>query len=283
MPTYFNRLSLLALSFFSALPACAPELTVSSSSSSGGTAGSGGTGGESSSTSSTSSASSSNGSSSSSTSTSSGSSLGKIGDVCFADPDCESAICADGVCCSQTCNLPCTSCNQPGLLGACLPLPVGTDECATPGELCDGTAQCACGVAKPPTGVDCPMPWENTGVAGSCILRCDTTNECRGMMLTCPAGFQCDIECSGARSCQDTKIYCPEGQRCTITCVGEDSCKYADIHCSADGPCGVKCDNPLGACPNTTIDCGNNSCVSTCSGPTQPMMTSNGSCKFTKC
>src|SRR5579862_538033 len=49
------------------------------------------------------------------------------GDPCFANGQCTTDICVDGVCCDRACNAPLQSCNAPGNRGTCVaqaPAPV---------------------------------------------------------------------------------------------------------------------------------------------------------------
>ncbi len=67
------------------------------------------------------------------------------GDPCRDASECDSGICADGVCCESRCDGVCVACNLPGVAGECLPVPAGEnpgDEC---GEflVCDGAGACA--------------------------------------------------------------------------------------------------------------------------------------------
>ena len=61
------------------------------------------------------------------------------GGTCGRDDDCVAGLfCVDGVCCTSTCMGSCQACNVAGSLGACTPIPAGTDpagECA--GFLCN--------------------------------------------------------------------------------------------------------------------------------------------------
>ena len=47
------------------------------------------------------------------------------GQPCGAGDECESTLCVDGVCCASACNTLCQTCNLPGKVGTCAPVPAG--------------------------------------------------------------------------------------------------------------------------------------------------------------
>lgn len=173
----------------------------------------------------------------------------------------------------------CTVGNPP----ACVPAAALVDDCANPGELCNGAGACECGLAAQSMGM-CPAAngWESDGIGG-CIRKCDMLDECRQMPVVCPAGFDCTIECSGSKSCREALIYCPAGYRCTVVCTGDEACRMNSIQCSDDGPCNVKCGDLASACSETIVICGDNECISSCSGVTKPSLVPNASCNATGC
>ncbi|MEM9491121.1 MAG: hypothetical protein AAGC55_18370 [Myxococcota bacterium] len=63
--------------------------------------------------------------------------LGQQGDPCDSVTDCASIglSCVDNVCCSDTCEDTCSSCNVPGSEGRCTPVPAGEDPRNECGEL----------------------------------------------------------------------------------------------------------------------------------------------------
>ena len=274
-------LRIVGISIVAMFSACAPDLTVAPGTSSSSSGGTGGDGGASASSSSSSSAS----SSSSSASSSSGL-LGANGTPCQTHGQCASGVCQDGVCCDTLCGT-CHQCDAPDSMGTCTPIGVGKDDCATPGELCNGANLCECGVALPTTGTSCPPPWVDGPNPGMCILSCSSQDACKDMTVTCPAGFGCFVNCSGSGSCSgNTVIQCPEKHHCALNCIGKDACKGANVQvqCSSDGPCRIECANATGACGyGPKLICGDNACAAICSGTNKPTIVANNSCSPTGC
>ena len=67
------------------------------------------------------------------------------GDPCRHASECDSGVCAEGVCCASRCEGVCVTCNLPGVAGQCLPVPIGENPNGECGEalVCDGEGQCA--------------------------------------------------------------------------------------------------------------------------------------------
>ena len=75
-----------------------------------------------------------------------------LGASCTVNDDCNSLICAQGVCCSSDCKGTCESCALPGAAGTCTAVPAGDDpldQCADGGRTgcgtdgtCDGKRAC---------------------------------------------------------------------------------------------------------------------------------------------
>jgi hypothetical protein len=64
------------------------------------------------------------------------------GTPCGAAAGCQSGACVDGVCCENSCNSACHSCNLAGQPGKCLPTPAGAD----PDNDCTASAPSTCGL-----------------------------------------------------------------------------------------------------------------------------------------
>jgi hypothetical protein len=75
--------------------------------------------------------------------------LCSAGRMCLAPGDCETALCFDGVCCSEDCSAVCMTCEN----GSCQPVQSNEedpDTCTAP-RACDGTGQCLLVTGQPCT------------------------------------------------------------------------------------------------------------------------------------
>jgi hypothetical protein len=143
---------------------------------------------------------------------------------CAAGTDCTSGHCVDGVCCNMTCAGACTSCNQTGKEGMCLPVPAGkldprkvcVDQGATTcgrNGLCDGAGACALypattvcaaascnnryvrperhcdgkGACATVTDVDC-MPYRCNPTTTTCNTMCTVNSDCSTNPRRCNNG-----------------------------------------------------------------------------------------------
>jgi hypothetical protein len=61
---------------------------------------------------------------------------------CTTGAECTSTFCVDGVCCGMACTGACTSCNQTGLEGMCLPVAMDKPD---PRKLCVDGGAASCG------------------------------------------------------------------------------------------------------------------------------------------
>src|SRR6185369_8495099 len=67
-----------------------------------------------------------------------------LGDGCVTGADCQSNVCADGVCCNSACASTCEACNVAGSVGTCSNVPSSMPDpgtCAAP-SACDGLGAC---------------------------------------------------------------------------------------------------------------------------------------------
>jgi MYXO-CTERM domain-containing protein len=154
------------------------------------------------------------------------------GHACTRSSQCDSNSCSDGVCCNINCDK-CGSCNTPGSVGTCIPIPAGTDpemECTDNqsdptglcGGKCNGQARCtypavgkACGTCKSCNGAGlCNTVPEDDEACGtidcdsldtSCVDYQDLTTRRCGALGTCKAP-------NVAASCTVSTMTCqPEG------------------------------------------------------------------------
>jgi hypothetical protein len=106
-----------------------------------------------------------------------------LGHACDRNSQCGSGTCSDGVCCNVNCDK-CGSCNLPGTIGTCMPVPAGTDpnnDCIDSasdptgkcGGMCDGHAKCI----FPAAGSTCGTCKACNG-AGLCNIKPDDDDTC---------------------------------------------------------------------------------------------------------
>lgn len=183
--------------------------------------------------------------------------LRATGAVCDGGVQCQSGFCADGVCCSALCDRPCEACNFDPGLGACLPVPAGTDpasECG--GNLCNGLSAC---------GAPCATD-SQCGVSGFCNLGACAPKRAVGQF--CYASNQC------------TSGYCADGVCCGSSCAGP--CEACDLP-GAAGSC-----SPIAAGTDSSSECqgglscnGARACNATCATQAEceaPFHCRSGSC-----
>jgi hypothetical protein len=167
-----------------------------------------------------------------------------LGGVCQAAVDCESGVCADGVCCNIGCTGPCLSCSLPDRRGLCSPAAAGVkdphglcrqDDPSTCGEsgICNGQGGCS----RYPVGSVC-QPATCSGATLSPASVCDEAGSCVGGAAISCAPFMCaDGLCRG-------------------TCQSNDQC-LIPAEC-VQGSCGPK---GLGQTCKAGTECSSNFCV----------------------
>jgi hypothetical protein len=221
-----------------------------------------------------------------------------IGAACAGADDCKSGFCFDDTCCRSDCSGLCQSCAQPGSVGTCMNVPVGTDprdECPDDGVagcvrdgFCDGTGACAvyargticraqtCAASTVTHAALC----DGDGTCGATTndscgqYLCGSDGKCRSSCTTaadCVAGAACvngscgpkppGAPCTAGGDCAST--YCAQGVCCKTACAG--TCKSCAIAGSEgeciDVPSGA---DPLSQCPDEgAMTCGSDG---TCDG-----------------
>jgi len=203
--------------------------------------------------------------------------------------DCNSAICVDGVCCTQACTGPCRSCALPGSVGICVPIAAGSADprascpqespatCGRTGK-CDGSGGCtrwpagtlcasatcagdtltpaatcdAVGMCSTPAAVSC-APFGCNMLAGVCNRGCPAGDS------ICPAGAYCD----GDESCfpqKDAGVACKSNHECKSgfcvdgACCGT-ACALKCLSCSGSGSLARCTALPSGAICGATSTC----------------------------
>jgi hypothetical protein len=208
---------------------------------------------------------------------------GVDGGPCSTDADCPvTGFCEDGVCCNERCQDNCESCltADTGLPdGLCAGTTGAQPECS--GVECIGKGQC-CGDPIAAPGGSCPAECTGGCNGSVCAILCDGNEECQGVNIVCPAGFDCSVLCSGYHGCRDSALDCPPDHDCEVICTGpHHACERLQITCS-NGPCALDCQGGESHCKDTTVECGTNSCQATCDG-VAATLNCNASCSCTGC
>jgi hypothetical protein len=154
---------------------------------------------------------------------------------CSNNADCsDGRSCNGGLCVFAGIDAP-----SPGDGGMKLDAEVCPSQCSScnPGtRTC--TIDCAAGSICSGVVVTCPAGW-------NCDVRCNTTNSCRSG-VNCPTGaFTCNVQCSGNSACRG--VMCGAA-KCNVMCTGQNSCR--GVNCGASCACDVTCTLNNGACSN---------------------------------
>ncbi|MCA9617736.1 MAG: hypothetical protein KC731_01865, partial [Myxococcales bacterium] len=183
-----------------------------------------------------------------------GACLGNVGQSCGGGSQCYDGNCIDGYCCDSGCGGTCMACNISGSEGQCLPNTYA-DECSTPGELCNSSGVCACGLDPPAPAPGTPSVCSSTS-GNTCIINC-TNGSCGN--INCPAGWDCQVSCTTNNGCQNATINCPDDYACNVSCsANSNACAGLTLNCSAEGSCDLTCnDTASNACAGVSQVCGN--------------------------
>jgi len=166
-----------------------------------------------------------------------------LGDVCASGLSCLSGLCADGVCCDQSCGGACDRCDLAADVGRCRPVPQGTQGSTTCNPyVCNGT-NTTC-----PTGCtdDAQCDAQHFCWNGNCALNGTGTPS-----TPCRAGIQC------------ASSFCVDAVCCDSACTGNcESCNLVGLNGScrseaagpADPGCnGFRCQGGDAGCANTCL------------------------------
>jgi hypothetical protein len=150
------------------------------------------------------------------------------GTACVENTDCLSNACVDGVCCENECAGRCSTCNQPGSLGICIPLPNGSP--CPDGDVCNGEEVCSDGSCQRGEPLECHDSIDCTT---------DTCDPIRGCEYL-PLAADCDDHEICTRDLCDLQLGCvhepmSDGLECAknMICVAGE-CKKIP----SDGGCG---------------------------------------------
>jgi hypothetical protein len=204
--------------------------------------------------------------------------LRRNGLPCTVGQQCQSGLCADGVCCDVGCAGLCEACNLPGWVGTCTAVPNGEDpgnECdVDPPDtcrrdgVCDGMRKCRLRAAGAPCGVQ-----ECRGSTEYSSRTCDGLGDCRPATTkpcdpyVCGAGNACatsctsNAQCLASSFCDTARMRCmglqPAGGSCTAgnECVSGQCVDGVCCQSTCTAPC-HRCNLPgaLGTC--TPINAG---------------------------
>jgi len=158
-----------------------------------------------------------------------------LGFACQRNSQCSSGTCSDGVCCDKNCDK-CGSCNTPGKVGTCIPIPAGTDpemECQSnasdPMKKCAGLCNGQAGCQYPLAGTTC----------GLCAV-CDGSGLCNQLPPSKDDSACGTIECN-ALNVTSCRIYSDlTSNRCDSvgTCKMKNTVKACTVftdNCPTDG------------------------------------------------
>jgi hypothetical protein len=179
-----------------------------------------------------------------------------LGATCQGGAECESGICADGVCCNATCAGGCVSCAVADHVGTCWPAPSGAADphgtCAVMNPAScgrDGTCDGVGGCANYPVGTACGSTTCREHTYAS-MARCNGVGTCVRTTVDC-APFVCDAPTGQCRTS------CATDQDCAGQVCVNGSCGVKEQACTADGEC------PSGFCAQGVC------CESRCNGACQ--------------
>jgi hypothetical protein len=150
-----------------------------------------------------------------------------LGTACAMDSDCDSMVCAQGVCCAGACAGGCLSCALPGSEGACTAVTSGAKpadgSCATTDAstcgldgACDGAGHCR----NYPAGTACTPAACSTATLRAAGL-CDGKAHCQ---VPAPA------TCGG--------FTCASPTACRTTCATDIDCQAPSVCCTMPAICG---------------------------------------------
>jgi hypothetical protein len=191
--------------------------------------------------------------------------------LCAHSGQCPSGFCVDGVCCNSACALTCHSCNLPGKVGICTPVPPGQDPrdacqrtdpaaCQQDGA-CDGQGHCR----LHPSGTEC-APASCNNATEQAASTCDGAGSCRaGTSRSCTSSpcqnGSCGSACASDAACL-TGFFC-DGATCsptrTLAAVCDRTTQCASGHCVDGVCCDSACTGTCSACnlPGTPGTCTN--------------------------
>jgi hypothetical protein len=151
-----------------------------------------------------------------------------LGTSCLDKSECNSGVCAQGVCCLTDCAGGCVSCALPGSEGACTPVTAGStppDKTACPASAAttcglDGTCDGAGACRNYPTGVTC-SPASCSGATLRAAGTCDGKAHCQVPATSTCGGYLCG-----------------SATACGTSCASDADCASPSVCGVAQGACG---------------------------------------------
>ena len=140
--------------------------------------------------------------------------------------------CADGRCCNSACAATCRSCNLPGSLGVCSPVPTGPDNNAT--RICVLSEACSSGVCKTANGFSCTAAGDCASAVCSTFFKDEDgdgqggTAGARFCGTSPPAGYF-----STGVDCCDTDNRVKKASMATTWRAAANNCGDFDYDCSS--------------------------------------------------
>lgn len=147
-----------------------------------------------------------------------------LGAKCATNDECNSAHCAQGICCGGTCTATCSSCALPGSEGQCTRVPAGQD----PLEQCPREDPATCGLDGTCDGAGTCRVW----VTGTLCQVAGCSANTQVSAATCDGKMTCGRPASV--SCGDYS--CDTNARCRTQCTTSADCVSPAV-CNA-GACG---------------------------------------------
>jgi hypothetical protein len=157
-----------------------------------------------------------------------------LGKACSTGGECASGSCVDGVCCGQQACGTCETCNLPGSVGSCAPLPALSDDA---NAACAGVSTCdGVGGCKQKNGSTCSSA--ASCASGLCVDGLCCNDACAGTCHSCAFPGH-EGTCSVVAGQQDAvaTVSCV-GENNTCDALGSGTCKLQDgATCAQDADC----------------------------------------------
>jgi hypothetical protein len=178
-----------------------------------------------------------------------------LGQACKNPNDCKSGFCADGVCCTETCEGKCRFCALPTALGRCVNVPADTPDPRAAAGVTDPSLVCV----VQPAG-SCGSNGLCNGDGGCALYgsetvckpeSCDAASNSYTGVFTCSGDGRCEPPASG-----NCAPFTCKGARCGTSCTANTDC-VPPASCQM-GSCGKKA---MGQMCGTGAECASGQCA----------------------